>query len=46
LRRIFDHLQQWKKNAGSAVVVFDDDESVIGNVGRVAGVAVGCLVAP
>jgi hypothetical protein len=46
MRRIFDHSQQWKKNAGCAVVVVDDDESAIGNVGRVAGVAVGCLVAP
>jgi hypothetical protein len=42
----FDHLQQWKKNAGCAVVIGDDDESAIGNIGCIARVAVGCLVAP
>jgi hypothetical protein len=35
-----------KKNAGCAVVIFDGDESAIGNIGRVVGVVVGHLVAP
>jgi hypothetical protein len=46
LRQIFDHAQQWKKNAGFAIVVVNGDESAIGNIMRNAGVAVGHLFAP